>query len=61
MEEKNRSLENYVGIMPSEILQISQDLCPKMKDIFGAYGLTIVEESSSNSILTGLEVTEIQK
>jgi hypothetical protein len=47
--------------MPSEILQISQDLCPKMKDIFGAYGLTIVEESSSNSILTGLEVTEIQK
>lgn len=61
MEEKNRSLENYVGIMPSEILQISQELCPKMKDIFGAYGLTIVEESSSNSILTGLEVTEIQK
>lgn len=61
MEEKHRSLENYVGIMPSEILQISEDLCPKMKDIFGHYGLTIVEESSSSSILTGLEVTEINK
>ena len=61
MEEKHRSLENYVGIMPSEILQISQDLCPKMKDIFGHYGLTIVEEASSGSILTGLEVSEINK
>ena len=61
MEDKHRSLENYVGIMPNEILQISQDLCPKMKDIFGHYGLTIVEEASSNSILTGLEVSEINK
>ena len=59
MEEKHRSLENYVGIMPSEILQISHDLCPQMKNIFGAYGLTIVEESSCNSILAGLEVREI--
>ena len=59
MEAKHRSLENYVGIMPSEILQISKDLFPEMKDIFGAYGLTIVEESSSNSILSGLEVKEI--
>ncbi len=59
MEEKHRSLENYVGIMPSEILQISQDICPKMKDIFGAYGLTIVEESSASSILAGLEVKEL--
>ena len=61
MEKEHRSLENYVGIMPSEILKISEDLCPKMKDIFGHYGLTIVEESSSSSILTGLEVTEINK
>ena len=61
MEGNHRSLENYVGIMPSEILQISNDLCPKMKDIFGAYGLTIVEESSSGSILSGLEVNEIQR
>ena len=60
MEEKHRSLENYVGLMPSEILQISHDLYPTLKDIFGHYGLTIVEESSSNSILTGLEVKEIQ-
>ncbi len=59
IEEKGRSLANYVGLMPAEILKISQDLCPKMKDIFGAYGLTIVMESSSGSILQGLVVNEI--
>ena len=61
IESNHRSLENYVGIMPSEILQISKDLCPEMKNIFGAYGLTIVVESSSNSILSGLNVEEIRK
>ena len=61
IEEKGRSLENYVGLMPAEILKISEELCPKMKGIFGQYGLTIVEEASANSILMGLDVNEIQK
>lgn len=59
IEEKNRSIANYVGLMPSEILAISEELCPKMKDIFGAYGLTIVTEASANSILQGLMVKEV--
>ena len=59
IEEKNRSIANYVGLMPSEILAISEELCPKMKDIFGAYGLTIVTEASSGSILQGLMVKEV--
>ena len=59
IEEKERSIANYVGLMPSEILAISEELCPKMKDIFGAYGLTIVTEASANSILQGLMVKEV--
>ncbi len=59
IEEKGRNLSNYVGLMPSEILKISEELCPKMQDIFGAYGLSIVMESSSGSILQGLEVNEV--
>lgn len=59
IEEKNRSIANYVGLMPSEILAISEELCPKMKDIFAAYGLTIVTEASANSILQGLMVKEV--
>lgn len=58
IEAENRSIANYVGLMPSEILKISEELCPKMKDIFGAYGLTIVTEASANSILQGLVVKE---
>ena len=61
IEEKDLSLENYVGLMPSEILKISEELCPKMKDIFSKYGLTIVSEASANSILMGLEVREIER
>ncbi len=57
--EENKSIANYVGLMPSELLKISTELCPKMKDIFGSYGLTIVTESSSGSILKALVVNEI--
>ena len=59
IEEKNRSIANYVGLMPSEILTISEELCPKMKDIFGSFGLTIVTSASANSILQGLVVKEV--
>ena len=59
IEEKDRNIANYVGLMPSEILEISKALCPKMKDIFGAYGLSIVMESSQGSILQGLMVKEV--
>ena len=58
IEEKGASLDNYVGLQPSEILKISEDLCPKMKDVFAEYGLTIVTKASSSSILQGLTVTE---
>ena len=61
IEEKGRSLEHYVGLMPAEILKISEELCPKMKDIFGQYGLSIVGEASANSILIGLDVNEVQR
>ena len=59
IESQHRSLANYVGLMPSEILKISEELCPKMKDIFSEYGLTVVTEASANSILQGLVVNEI--
>ena len=55
------TLLQSAGLMPGEILKISEELCPKMKDIFGAYGLTIVTESSANSILQGLVVKEAGK
>ena len=60
IKESNRSIANYVGLQPSEILKISEELCPKMKDIFGEYGLTIVTKASSNSILQGLVVNEAE-
>ncbi len=59
IESSNRSLSNYVGLKPNEILKVSQDLCPKMKDIFGAYGLTIVTASSEGSILEDMRVEPI--
>ena len=59
VDEKNASLANYVGLQPSEILKISEDLCPKMMDIFGVFGLTIVKEASRNSLLQGLIVREV--
>ncbi len=59
VEDSGRSLANYVGLMPSEILKISQELCPKMTNIFGEVGLTIVEALSSGSILEGLTVNEV--
>ena len=59
IEASGRSLENYVGLMPSEIVKISEDLCPKMGDIFGHFGLAIDEPASSGSILGALNVTEI--
>lgn len=55
IEKSGRSLENYVGLQPGEILKISQELYPTMKDIFAEYGLTIVS-TSQGSILQGIEV-----
>lgn len=61
IEQSGRTLDNYVGLQPSEILKISQDLCPTMTDIFAEYGLTIVTKSSQNSILMGIEVEEARR
>ncbi len=59
MTEENRSIANLVGLQPSEILKISEDLFPKMKEIFGMYGLTITDVSA-NSILQGLVINPIE-
>ena len=56
--KSGKSLQNYVGLSPSEILSVSQDICPTLADIFDMYGLTVIQEVSSNSILRGLIVRE---
>ena len=61
IEMSGRPLANYVGLQPTEILKISEELCPTLKDIFASYGLTIVAESSANSILQGLMVNEARR
>ena len=55
LEALNRPLSNLVGLQPSEFLRISEELYPKLKDIFEDYGLTIAE-SSTGSILGRLMV-----
>ncbi|MBE6585866.1 MAG: hypothetical protein E7645_04975 [Ruminococcaceae bacterium] len=59
LEQLNRPLSNLVGLQPSEFLKISEELYPKMKDIFADYGLTIVK-ASSGSILGRLIVNPAQ-
>ena len=59
LENLNRPLSNLVGLQPSEFLKISEELYPKLKDIFEDYGLTITN-SSSGSILGRLVVTPFE-
>jgi hypothetical protein len=59
--KSGKSLENYVGLQPSEILSVSQDICPTLANIFDMYGLTVIQEVSSNSILRGLIVREVNR
>lgn len=58
LEAENRPLSNLVGLQPSEFVRISEDLYPKMKDIFAEYGLTVVSVSSG-SLLGNLLVNPI--
>ena len=55
LEMLDRPLSNMVGLQPAEFLKISEELYPKLKDIFEDYGLTIAE-SSTGSILGRLIV-----
>lgn len=55
LEAQNRPLSNLVGLQPSEFLKISEELFPKLKDIFAEYGLTLAN-ASSGSILGRLIV-----
>ena len=55
LEALDRPLSNLVGLQPSEFVQISEELYPKLKDIFDDYGLTIAR-SSSGAILSRLLV-----
>ena len=59
LEALNRPLSNMVGLQPSEFLKISEELYPKLKDIFDDYGLTIAA-SSKGSILSRLIVTPME-
>ena len=59
IEKNGRTLSNYVGLQPSEILEISKEVYPELSDMFASYGLTIVKESSAGSILQGLIVEKI--
>ena len=61
IEKSGKSLENYVGLQPTEILRVSQEICPTLADIFDMYGLTVIQEVSSNSILRGLIVNEVTR
>ncbi len=48
---EKRSLENYVGIGPSDLKRVNDLLYPYIKDLFASYGLTI-----SATTLNGLTV-----
>ena len=61
IEKSGKSLENYVGLRSSEIIKVSQEICPTLADIFDIYGLTIRQEISSGSIVQGLFVREVTK
>ena len=59
INEEQRSLENYVGLTPNQILKISEKLTPRIKDIFASYGLTVNVLSTSGSLLEKLDVKPI--
>lgn len=61
IEEKGTSLETYVGLTPKEMLKISNEICPRLRDVFAEYGVTVVESTSADSILQGLNVKEASR
>lgn len=56
--DQNRPITDFKGLTPTEILSVSKELYPIMKDIFKQYGLTVAP-SSERSILEGLKVDDI--
>lgn len=56
IETKRISFEKEAVLTASDVLNISRDLCPKMRDIFSEYGLTVVTETSEGSILEYLKI-----
>ena len=56
LEKLDRPLSNLVGLQPAEMVKISEELYPQLKDIFAEYGLIMVESSSKGAILNGLIV-----
>lgn len=59
MLEQNCPFEDFQVLTASEILTISEDIYPKVQNIFYEYGLTIVEKTSKNSIIQNLEIEAI--
>ena len=59
LEALDRPISNLVGLQPAEFLKISEELYPKLKDIFDDYGLTIAQ-SSKGSILGRLIINPVE-
>ncbi len=59
IRESGRSLANFVGLMPEEMVQISNDFCSKATNIFASEGLTVIQKLSADSILQKLIVDEV--
>ncbi len=45
IQKKNKSLDNYVGLGPDDLLAISKELFETVKNIFESFGLEMVAES----------------
>ena len=56
--QQNKSLSNYVGLQPSELLAISKELFPRMKYVFEKFGLELVDESDE-AMLSQLVVNHV--
>lgn len=54
-----KPVDHFIGNHPDVKLEVSTAVFPKMKDMFGSIGLTIVKELSESSILGNLNVEQI--
>jgi len=55
--ELNRPMDQLIGLSPREMIEISEDVYSKVKDIFADFGLTI-SASSKKSIIGNLLISE---
>ena len=55
--ELNRPMSHLLGLSPKEMIEISEDIYAKVKDIFASFGLTI-SPASKKSIIGNLLICE---